>query len=171
MNNKNVLKSYMAFDILILRGLNMRLFHQLTEDERHDAMHYCMDEVLDNIICGDIKLSVDPEDDAVLSAELQTASDHIKTLEEDEDKVDYLMNNEKISSIIFDLASNMAHSAYYHSSDEYVIYPDQLRDDQLTEGEDGHICEHHDHGEEEISSDVGFSAPSGNKSKKPHSLN
>jgi hypothetical protein len=129
----------------------MRLYHQLTEEEQHQAMHFCVDQVLGDLIDGNIELDLS-EENATLNEKLQAALEHIKTLTLPEEKGDYLMNEPMISELVFDIVDDMTRQAYYHEPGEMVIYTSDLTDGEEEEAEED---------------DMDF----GGSKKSPHSLN
>ena len=104
----------------------MKLFYQLTQTDQDNALHHCADIVLDDLIEEGVKLEPITEDDSNLKERLEAAVQHIKTLPTREEKENYFMNDSFLSKSIYEIALEMAKSAFYHSGDELVIYPDAL---------------------------------------------
>lgn len=104
----------------------MKIFYQLTQEEQEDAIHYYTHMVVDDMISEGVNLDPASEDEDELKETLEEAIKHIKTLATNEEKTDYLFGNDEISKAIYDIASEMAKGAYYHSSDEMVVFIDEL---------------------------------------------
>lgn len=111
----------------------MKLFWQLTDDEQHEALHYCADMVIQDILDGESHLEPSNDEENKLKEKLDKSIEHIKTLATDSERVDYLLNDEMISKMIFDIGLDLARSAYYHEDDEISINISALQPDNLEE--------------------------------------
>lgn len=107
----------------------MRLYHQLTEEEQHQAFHFVIDVVIEDVIEGNIELD-ETEENAELDKKLQAAREHVKTLPNTEDKGDYLLSDPLIQNFIFDVVDDMVRQAYYHDPGEIAIYTADLSTDE-----------------------------------------
>lgn len=106
----------------------MRLFYSLPEDLQHEALHYCSDIVLNDMINEGVKLDPTTPEEHELKAKLDAAIIHINTLATKEEKINYLLGNETISKAIYDIALEMAKSSFYADSNEMVVWVDALMD-------------------------------------------
>ena len=115
----------------------MKLFHQLTDEQRHSAIHYCLDIVVHNMI-EDNGAEIYPEDDdeeIEMKSKLNEAIEHIKQYTDMADKLDYLMSDDDINGMLHQIAENVCQTAYYHSDDEMVIFEGEITDEAPKEGE------------------------------------
>jgi hypothetical protein len=119
----------------------MRLYYQLEPDEQDNVIDHCVTIVLDDIITNGLSLEPSNEDEIDLKDKFDAAKEHIATMKDPSDKIDYLMSDQDIADAVFDIALDMARNAFYHEQDEMVFFPDAL----------GHTCEHdHDHDDEQL---------------------
>jgi hypothetical protein len=110
----------------------MRLFFQLSEQEQSNVIEYCADMVVDDILENGVVVDVVSDKEIALKEKLDHALQVAETLELKEQKVSFLLEDIDISTAIFDMAIDMAKTAFYHDSEELVIFPDQLNDDKHT---------------------------------------
>lgn len=130
----------------------MRLFYQLNEQDQNNALHYCADIVVEDLIEDGVKIDPITKEDEDLKEKLDAAVEHAKLLESREEKINYLMSDAVVSKAIYEIALEMAKSAFYHDDEELIIFPNALK---KVEQEINDIAE-----------------PLPKKSKKtPHSLN
>jgi hypothetical protein len=108
----------------------MRLFNQLSEKEQSNVIEYCADIVIDDILENGVVVDVVSDKEIALKEKLDHALQFADTLESKEQKVSYLLEDIDISTAIFDMAIDMAKTAFYHDSEELVIFPDQLNEDE-----------------------------------------
>jgi hypothetical protein len=119
----------------------MRLYYQLDAEEQDNVIDHCVSIVLDDIIENGLILEPHCEHEEELKVKFDMAKEHIATIQDPSDKIDYLMNDQDIADAVFDIAMDMAKNAFYHEQDEMVFFPDALGHD--------HTCEHnHDEDEE-----------------------
>ena len=112
----------------------MRLFWQLEETEQHNAIHYCSHLVIDDILDGSMQIEAVNEDDGKLKETLDDVYETFKTLTTDEEKVDVVMENEVLSQAVYDIASQMAQTAFYHDgAAELIIFDDDINFDDFEE--------------------------------------
>jgi hypothetical protein len=105
----------------------MRLFYQLTEQDQNNALHYCADIVVEDLIEDGVKLEPITKEDIDLKEKLDAAVQHIGMLSTREEKAEYLMSDAAVSKAIYEIALEMAKSAFYHDDEELVIYPNALK--------------------------------------------
>ena len=110
----------------------MKLFYQLTPAQQEKIINHCIDLVLDDILQGEIRLEAISEEELKLKNKIDEAVEYTKQLSSREEKVEYLMTDPEIYSIVNDFAVEMSKSAYYHSPDEIVFYEDQFSTEEDT---------------------------------------
>lgn len=104
----------------------MKIFSQLDEKTREHAVHFAQHEVIDSFIANGVEAEPTTEEDKAEFQKIADALQHANTLEEYEDKIEYLFENEAVWDLSFSLALDMAQSAYYHEADETVFYLDAI---------------------------------------------
>jgi len=114
----------------------MRLFYQLSESDKNNALHYCADIVVEDLISDGVKLEPVTNEDIALKEKLDNAIEHIKLLSTNDEKISYLMSDIEVSKTIYEIALEMAKSAFYHDDEEMIIYPNSLKSKELEESED-----------------------------------
>lgn len=104
----------------------MKLFHQLEKLDQDNVVHYCLHLVIDDMLADGVQL--EPFDDEGKQAKeiLERVIGEAKKLPEEE-RFSYVLDNTDAGAIIFDIALDLARSAYLHSSDEQVIFYEDLR--------------------------------------------
>jgi hypothetical protein len=105
----------------------MKLFYQLDHEQRHNATHYMIDIVVQNMIEDGVE--IDPEDDEEeieMKEKMREAFEHIKQFDQYEDKIEYLMSDDDINSILHQIGENMATGAYYHEDSEMVVFEGEI---------------------------------------------
>lgn len=110
----------------------MRLFNGLTDEEQHSVLHYCVDTVLTDIVNDGENLDLIADEEVELKADFDEMLVHIKTLSTFEEKAEYIMNNDDLAAMVFDIAADMAHNSYYPDWAENCIFPDayELSEDE-----------------------------------------
>lgn len=131
----------------------MRLFYQLTEQDQNSALHYCADIVVEDLIEDGVKLEPITKEDMDLKEKLDAAVAQMQMLSTREEKAGYLMSDAVVSKAIYEIALEMAKSAFYHDDEELVIYPNSLKKV-----------------EQDVAADIAEPAPKKTK-KVPSSLN
>ena len=123
----------------------MKLFYQLDPEQKHNAIHYMIDIVIQNMIEDGVETdSDDDEEEIEMKEKMREAFEHIKQFDQYEDKIDYLMSDEDINSILHQIGENMAVGAYYHEDSEMVVFEgeithedeEEINDDQLVVDKD-----------------------------------
>lgn len=104
----------------------MFLFHKLSEEDQHNAIHYCMHLVVEDMLEDGVQLEPFSEEDKKMRATLEKAIGEAQSLPE-EQQFEYVVHHAEAGQIIFDIALDMARSAYYPSDDELVINYESLR--------------------------------------------
>jgi hypothetical protein len=104
----------------------MFLFHKLSEEDQHNSIHYCMHLVVEDMLEDGVQLEPFSEEDKKMRATLEKVI--AEALEVVEDKqFEYVVHHPDAGQIVFDIALDMARSAYYPSDDELVINYESLR--------------------------------------------
>ena len=106
----------------------MRLFIQLTDDEKNGAMEHCVNAVIEDLFedSGFIFEMLEEQEVERLNLILEEA----KQLEERQEQVEFIMGDEVSAKIIFKIAEEMAKATYYHEPDELILFTDTLVDDE-----------------------------------------
>jgi hypothetical protein len=104
----------------------MFLFHKLSEEDQHNAIHYCMHLVVEDMLEEGVQLEPFSEEDKKMRAVLEQVIGEAQNLPE-EQQFEYVVHHAEGGQIIFDIALDMARSAYYPSDDELVINYESLR--------------------------------------------
>ena len=104
----------------------MFLFHKLSEEDQHNAIHYCMHLVVEDMLEDGVQLEPFSEEDKKMRAVLEQVIGEAQKLPEDQ-QFEYVVHHAEGGQIVFDIALDMARSAYYPSDDELVINYESLR--------------------------------------------
>lgn len=110
----------------------MKLFYQLSRDGQDAAIEHCADLIANNALDNGLQIEVtDDEDGQELKKRIDTMLEEMserKDLTTRAQKIKFLMEDQSFADTIFELASEMAHNAFYHSDDELVITLDALNE-------------------------------------------
>ena len=143
----------------------MKLFYQLTADEKRSAIEICADLVATDAVEQGLQIEVtDDEAGEALKRQLQDMLDSVEKqtdLVTKEQKIEFLMQDEIFADTIFELAEDMAKNGFYHDDRELVIRKGDL--DLHTEASQGMDCDCEDPHEEPDPQPV--------QAKKNYSLN
>ena len=104
----------------------MKLFYQLNELEQNNALNHFSGLVITDLIEDGVKLDPMNDDEILLKEKLENAVDYIKQLSSIDEKTNYLLNDADISKAIYDIALDVAKSAYYHESEESIVFIDDI---------------------------------------------
>lgn len=104
----------------------MFLFHKLSEEDQHNAIHYCMHLVVEDMLEEGVQLEPFSDEDKRLREVLEKVIGEAQGLPEDQ-QFEYVIHHADGGQIVFDIALDMARSAYYPSDDELVINYESLR--------------------------------------------
>jgi len=104
----------------------MFLFHKLSEEDQHNSIHYCMHLVVEDMLEDGVQLEPLSEEDEKARATLEQVIEEAKALPE-EQQFEYVAHHPEAGQLVFDIALDMARSAYYPSDDELVINYESLR--------------------------------------------
>lgn len=104
----------------------MRLFHQLAQEDQHNAIHYCMHLVVEDMLEDGVQLEPFSEEDKRAKGILERVITEAQELPKEE-QFEFVVHHEEGGQIIFDIALDMARSAYYHPDDDLVIHYESLR--------------------------------------------
>lgn len=114
----------------------MKLFHQLSEEEKNQAIHYCINLVVEDMIEDGAKVSPETEDEFDFHSKLSNAIECAKDFKTIEEQVKYLLEDEEISAMLHDFAFGVAQTAFYMDSTELVIFPEHFNGEADTSDED-----------------------------------
>jgi hypothetical protein len=106
----------------------MRLFNQLSEQEQSNVIEYCADLVIEDILENGVIIDTVSDKEIALKEKMETALEFASSLEDKEQQISYLLGDIDISTAIFDMAIDMAKTAYFHDCEELVIFPAHLED-------------------------------------------
>ena len=106
----------------------MKLFHQLDEQDQQNSVHYCLHLVIDDLLDDGVQLETYTEEKEKAKKALDIVVEEAKKLSKDE-QFNHIMDSEA-SSLVFDIALDMARSAFYHSNEDMVIYYEELRPEE-----------------------------------------
>lgn len=114
----------------------MKLFHQLEESDQHNAIHYCMHTVVEDMLDDGVQIEAFSEEDKKMRAILEDALS--EALEAPEDRRFELLTSHKgAGQYIFDIALDMARASWYHSDEDMVINYESLQfHDEENESDD-----------------------------------
>lgn len=108
----------------------MKLFYQLSQAQQDAAIEHCADLVANNAIEHGLRIeATDEEDGKALKERIDSLLADLKertNLRTREEKLQFLMEDDVFADTIMELASEMAHNAFYHESDELVVFTDSL---------------------------------------------
>lgn len=110
----------------------MFLFHKLTEEDQHNAIHYCMHIVVDDMLEDGVELEPFSDEDKKMKAALERVIGEAKIMPQ-ETQFEFVVHHAEVGQMIFDIALDMARSAFYASDDEMVIHFESLRHDTVAE--------------------------------------
>lgn len=110
----------------------MRLFYQLTEEEQKNAIDYCVNLILEDVLEGDLGITPENDEQEELVDHISDLLEKIEGLEINE-KVNKILDDKKTFDFIYDVSFQMAQSAYYHEPEEMVIFPAFLEEDENEE--------------------------------------
>ena len=105
----------------------MKLFHQLETSDQHNAIHYCMHIVVEDMLSDGVELEAFSEEDQKIKNTLEKVVAEAKVITDKQEQFEFLVEHKEAGQMIFDLSLDMARSAYYHADDELVIYNEALR--------------------------------------------
>lgn len=108
----------------------MKLFYQLSLKQQDAAIEHCADLVANNAIENGLRIeATNDEEGKALKKKIDSILKALRNnseLKSREEKLQFLMEDETFSDTIFELASEMAHNAFYHDNDELVVFTDAL---------------------------------------------
>lgn len=107
----------------------MRLFNQLSEQEQSNVIEYCADLVIDDILENGVIIDTVSDKEIALKEKMNAALEFAAGLDDKEQQVSYLLGDIDISTAIFDMAIDMAKTAFFHDCEELVIFPAHLEED------------------------------------------
>jgi hypothetical protein len=114
----------------------MKLYVSLSEEEQSAAVQYCADIVITDLLETGVKLDPVNTDEEALRDKLEIAVEKMKDFETKQEKVDFLMADPDVSTVILQIAEEMARNIYYSDIGELVISVDELSDGEEIETAD-----------------------------------
>lgn len=108
----------------------MKLFHQLTPEQKDAAVHHCLEIVLRDMIENGIKLDPQNDDEKDIKEALSSALDAVSHLPTTEEKMDALMENEDANHLMHEAAEEMARACYYPDREDMVVFQDELVEEE-----------------------------------------
>lgn len=111
----------------------MLLFNKLNESDQENVIHYCLHLVIEDMLEDGVQLEPYSEEDRRIKEVLERVIAEAEALPEDQ-QFEFVAHHEEAGQLVFDIALDMARSAFYPTSDELVINFEQLRD--MMEGDD-----------------------------------
>lgn len=106
----------------------MLLFNKLPESDRHNVIHYCLHIVVEDMLEGGVEIEPFSDADKTMVAALEKVVEEAEKLPEEERFI-FVASHEETKDYIFDIALDMARSAYYSEADEMVIDFEDLREE------------------------------------------
>jgi len=113
----------------------MLLFHKLSKEDQYNAIHYCMHLAAEDMLEEGVQLEPFSDEDKRIRDTLERVINEAKQLPE-EQQFDFIVNHKEAGQMIFDIAVDMARSAFYPSDDELVIHYESLRNHQHKQEEE-----------------------------------
>lgn len=107
----------------------MKLFYQLASAEQDQAISHCAELVVANAVENGLEIEAQQDEESrQLKTHLDDLFEQLKeaALESKNDRIEFLMQDEVFSDTVLELASEMAYNAFYHESNELVIFTDSL---------------------------------------------
>lgn len=110
----------------------MRLFHQLSEDDQHYCIHYCMHIVIEDMLEDGVEIEPFSTEDEKARNILDKVIKEAEALPEEE-RFEFIAYHKEAGQLVFDIALDLARSAYYHPDEDLVIHYESLRPDEQNE--------------------------------------
>jgi hypothetical protein len=107
----------------------MKLFHQLTPEQKDNGLHYCLNIILNDIFEHGTQLEPHNDEEKEVMGKVMAAVESVKDLPTIEDRIDALMADDEINSLLHDAAEEMAKGVYYMADNEMVIFEDEITDE------------------------------------------
>jgi len=101
----------------------MRLFFQLNEEEQVNAINYCVNIVIGDLIEKNVNI---PDEEKELQAHINAVMLKIKDMETVEEKTNFIMQDEIAYNFVFEVAMEMSKSAFYHDDEEFILFVSDL---------------------------------------------
>lgn len=114
----------------------MKLFHQLSEEERTAAVQSCLELIIKDMINGDFIFDAITEDEIKIKEKLSDAFTAIEEFETAEEKGEYLLADDEVLAISMQIGLDMARTAYYHDDMDLVIFTDDMMKSKKEDGYD-----------------------------------
>lgn len=116
----------------------MKLFYQLTDEQKHNAIHYCLfNTVIEDLLnqdLEDLKPNLDEEideEEKEIQQKIYEAVLKCKEFGDDLDsKIDYIMSDDTLSDVLHSVAHSMAQTVYYHENEDFVIFMEEITDEE-----------------------------------------
>lgn len=111
----------------------MRLFHTLQEQDKHNAIHYCLHIIVEDFLDDGVEFEPISDEDKHLKLALENVLIEAQAIEDTHAQFEFIVHHEDVSGMIFDMALDMARSSYYADNTEMVIHYEDLRWEEGTE--------------------------------------
>jgi hypothetical protein len=104
----------------------MKLFHQLTDEQKDAAIHYCLYIILHDVLEHGMHLDPPDDEEREVVETVMAAVEEAKQFTEFEDKVDHLMADDEVNSILHSAAHEMSLNCYYPGGDDMCIFEEEI---------------------------------------------
>lgn len=115
----------------------MKIWAQLTEEERGRATHMFQHDVVDNFLEEGFTFETKDEEDKEELSQIQACLDKAKTLENHSEKVDLCFDDEATFNASFSIALDIAQGSYFIEEGESALFLAEINEcfDDDPEGE------------------------------------
>jgi hypothetical protein len=104
----------------------VKLFHQLSEEEKTAAIQACVELIIKDMIVGDFIFDATTEDEKKIKEKLEDVFIAIEEFDTPEEKEEYLIADEEVLAISMQIGLEMARTAFYHDDTDLVIFTDAM---------------------------------------------
>lgn len=101
----------------------MRLYHQLSDEERENATNHCVGIVLHDMLDSQLNIDALSDEDKEAEKIIKKSVKEALQFESRQEQINQLIQNEKVMNIAFDIAEQMISTAYYMDMDDFVVFP------------------------------------------------
>lgn len=108
----------------------MLLFNKLEHLDQENAVHYCLHLVVGDMLKEGVQIEPHTDDDKEMVEKLKRAFEEAGKIPDEQQKFEFIINHKEVTEIVFDLALDMARSAYYAWDDEMVVHFEGLRSEE-----------------------------------------
>lgn len=115
----------------------MRLYFQLEDYETDNAIQYCTEMIIGDLISGDLDLPhVDDNELDVIPPEIiknhkviRDVMKKVQDFESEKDRIDFIIENHQLMSIIHGMAHEMLKTFHYLDYNDRVMFADDFQHD------------------------------------------